>query len=391
MKHSSEALSCGLPLSIDFSKRLQEPGIPWAGAWAHSLNTDSSYYNIMARRALFAQSAALKLVDNFLQPTQIPPDSFTTFIARIAGQYRFYRYNSVPDKTPLPLNMSSQSPQNQLTGQEFVQLVRETTTDSDEQLSLLDQYYHAPWLSLVDRRTIARRRLQLLRRRIGVLERRVETLTSQRTTVRLEPALSLSDEDRPAIPHTARHITTEALQPMQSPAESRAALGMVLQARSRAQLNRLSTSGTRHEAHQPLQPLLSLPEPFSTQLEEIREAEYRIQVFTASMPVSYGDPYDKLVGRGDEQDQPRLCPCGQHPIQPSREVTIPRAPGSRREYTTLDNRALIQARQARHLAHLDTSAMDEEISFRLLQHPVHWGNLGFVVEQHWGQMMERHS
>jgi hypothetical protein len=69
----------------------------------------------------------------------------------------------------------------------------------------------------------------------------------------------------------------------------------------------------------------------------------------APWPVRYGDPYDKLVGRdtmedGFQREQLR---------------------GGRRAFMSMDNRMLLQTRQARHMAGLDTRPMDEEVVYRM--------------------------
>jgi hypothetical protein len=92
----------------------------------------------------------------------------------------------------------------------------------------------------------------------------------------------------------------------------------------------------------------------------------------APPPISDGDPYDKLVGRGG--GAPLRCD-----VQPE----------DRHTFAALDDKVLVHARQARNLARLNTRAMDQEITYRILRRPKQWGDLGFVVNRHWKPMAER--
>jgi hypothetical protein len=81
----------------------------------------------------------------------------------------------------------------------------------------------------------------------------------------------------------------------------------------------------------------------------------------APWPVRYGDPYDKLVGRD------------------TMEAAIQREQlhGDRRAFLSMDNRMLLQTRQARHMAGLDTRPMDEEVVYRMKQTPNQWAVYGY--------------
>jgi hypothetical protein len=154
-------------------------------------------------------------------------------------------------------------------------------------------------------------------------------------------------------------------------------------------------SGNTTSAGELLQgPSLLLSEPFEAQFQEVREHEHQLGVATASWPDTHGDPFDKLVGcsRGLPQIQDPAHPlcneCGRRHVQCTIPVRMIRAPGDRREFAALDNRTLLYVRQARRLARLDTSVMDEEITFRILQHPEMWGDLGVVMAQNWMVTLE---
>ncbi|KAF7448061.1 FUSC domain containing protein [Pyrenophora tritici-repentis] len=116
-------------------------------------------------------------------------------------------------------------------------------------------------------------------------------------------------------------------------------------------------------------------------LHRERVLALRLHAMLSAPPVRYGDPFDKLVG----------AVASSTPTGPLYEVSHPDppAPRSRCQFPTNSNRVLVQLRQARALAGLDTGLMDEEIAYRVLRTPIEWGRVGsigidwsFVLRQH---------
>jgi hypothetical protein len=270
--------------------------------------------------------------------------------------------------------MSSDPSQNQRIRQLLHQVTEELDANFNKQMQSLENDYNNLRLSDADRAINLRRQAQLLRQRIINLGRRARTLQSLITTTRANIAAIQSSD---ILDVRIVTLPSEAFQPLLL-------------------------------AHDILLYLVSLPAPLSGAMNQLmlnlvgaaRAAlpinQRSFATANASPPVSYGDPYDKLVGCGGgvplqyDPGQPRCAECHQHHVQSPRPVPLMRAPGDRRNFTTLDNRALFYMRQARNLAHLgNTRAMDEEITFRILQYPQKWGDLGFVVKEHWKEMVDR--
>lgn len=78
------------------------------------------------------------------------------------------------------------------------------------------------------------------------------------------------------------------------------------------------------------------------------------------LPVRYGDHYDKFIGPSS------MLPASQRRAQPD----------DRLANITMDNRTLLQWRQARHLAGLDTRFMDEEVVYRIRENVEEWAAYG---------------
>lgn len=74
----------------------------------------------------------------------------------------------------------------------------------------------------------------------------------------------------------------------------------------------------------------------------------------AAPPILYGDPYDALVGNSTASNT----------TSTDHAAILPRPP--RHTRIGLRDRSLVQARQARALAGLDTSEMDDELALRIL-------------------------
>jgi hypothetical protein len=269
-----------------------------------------------------------------------------------------------------------------------MQFAEEMTADFDERVSSLEDRYHEPTLNNADRLAIVRRQRRLLQRHIENLKRRAEVLRSRITMIRAEIAAMQSSNLEVRIVVLPPDAILEYHEILQPP------LSIAWAIETEAELDMLFESATRFSDEVPLNiapaggSLWSsppLPQPFEAQLQQIREQENRIWVANATPPTRYGDPYDKLVGCGgglvltSDTAHPQCNACGRHHVQPTEPVEIPQIRDDRRGFPSLNNRALIHARHARALARLDTNAMDEEITFRILQHPEQWGDFTQMV------------
>ena len=117
---------------------------------------------------------------------------------------------------------------------------------------------------------------------------------------------------------------------------------------------------------------------------------HRRALARAEPPVLYDVPYDKLVGHDPWHDmEERLTSRyidsqGRELPQSARYMYtrenhngLPLGKGNR--YLNLGNRDLVEMRQARALAGLDTDDMDLAIAQRVLHNPSAWGNLGSIM------------
>lgn len=102
-------------------------------------------------------------------------------------------------------------------------------------------------------------------------------------------------------------------------------------------------------------------------------------IANAAPCIVYADTYDKLVGN---QYRERCLDCHlYHPRQPARLEFRPFFDRNS-QFPTLGNQILVQARQARALAGLDTAQMDSEITYRILRYPWEWGKIGELLARH---------
>ena len=100
----------------------------------------------------------------------------------------------------------------------------------------------------------------------------------------------------------------------------------------------------------------------------------------------YDDAYAELIGHGSVWDaNNRLQPCDVHFVHAIQAFSGTRHNGLRlgrgNAYLTWDNMNLVQMRQARALAGLNTFSLDVAITRRIVSFPSSWGYVGEFVEE----------